>query len=69
MQNEALKFFAAAIGVVVLLASVMYFAGGTKDKADDMDDKYENKSTEVFGRLDIPTPQNRMNEMGVYLKA
>ena len=69
MSDKALATLIGVIIAVGIIGFSFYALSKTKDNTDDLNDKYDTKTEEIFGTMNYQTPQDRINEMGVYLNA
>ena len=69
MSEKALAILIAVIIAVGVIGFSFFALSKTKDNTEELDEKYDNKTEEIFGTMNYQTPQDRINEMGVYLNA
>ena len=69
MSDKALATLIGVIIAVGIIGFSFYSLSKTKDNTEELDEKYDNKTEELFGTMNYQTPQDRINEMGVYLNA
>ena len=69
MSEKALAILIGVIIAVGIIGFAFYSLSMTKDNTEKLNNDYDQKTEDIFGTMNYQTPQERINEMGVYLNA
>ncbi len=69
MSEKALAILIGVIIAVGIIGFAFYSLSKTKDNTEELDEKYDNKTEEIFGTMNYQTPQERLSDMGIHVNA
>ena len=69
MSEKALAILIGVIIAVGIIGFAFYSLSKTKDNTEELDEKYDNKTEEIFRTMNYQTPQERLSDMGIHVNA
>ena len=69
MSEKALAILIGVIIAVGIIGFAFFSLSKTKDNTEELDEKYDNKTEEIFGTMNYQTPQERLSDMGIHVNA
>ena len=69
MSEKALAILIGVIIAVGIIGFSFFALSKTKDNTDELDEKYDNKTEEIFGTMNYQTPQEKLSNMGIHVNA
>ena len=69
MSDKALATLIGVIIAVGIIGFAFYSLSKTKDNTEELDNKYDQKTEDIFGTMNYQTPQERLSDMGIHVNA
>ena len=69
MSEKALAILIGVIIAVGIIGFAFYSLSMTKDNTEDLNNKYDQKTEDIFGTMNYQTPQERLSDMGIHVNA